>query len=146
MKNIIIGASLVLAAGLGFAQEAIPKDQLFKALGEKPGLIKLMDQFMPRLIADSRTGPFFKSADQERTKAQLVVQICQLAGGPCAYDYENKDMKTVHMNMNVSMSDFNALVEVLQDSMDAQGIAFTTQNQLLARLAPMHRAIVTTGK
>ena len=28
--------------------------------------------------------------------------------------------------------------------MDARGIAFSTQNQLLARLAPMHREIVNT--
>lgn len=146
MKKIIIGATILLAASMGFAQESRTADPLFKALGEKPGLVKIMDEFLPRLVVDPRTGPFFKSADQERVKAQLVVQICQLAGGPCAYDYENKDMKTVHMNMNVSTSDFNALVEVLQDSMDAQGIPFSTQNQLLARLAPMHRAIVTHAK
>ena len=37
---------------------------------------------------------------------------------------------------------FNALVEVLQASMAAQGVPFATQNRLLARLAPMHREIV----
>jgi hemoglobin len=44
--------------------------------------------------------------------------------------------------MDISKGDFNALVEVLQASMDAQGVPFATQNQLLARLAPMHREIV----
>ena len=39
--------------------------------------------------------------------------------------------------------DFNALVEVLQQSMEARGIPFGAQNRLLARLAPMHREIVT---
>ena len=38
----------------------------------------------------------------------------------------------------------NALVEVLQDTMDAQGIPFRDQNRLLARLAPMHREIINT--
>jgi hemoglobin len=28
--------------------------------------------------------------------------------------------------------------------MDARGIAFTTQNKLLAKLAPMHRDIINT--
>jgi hemoglobin len=32
---------------------------------------------------------------------------------------------------------------VLQVSMDARNIPFSTQNQLLALLAPMHRDIVT---
>jgi hypothetical protein len=27
--------------------------------------------------------------------------------------------------------------------MDAQGISFSTQNRMLARLAPMHREIIT---
>ena len=36
-----------------------------------------------------------------------------------------------------------ALVEVLQLSMDAQGIPFRAQNQLLAQLAPMHRDTIT---
>jgi hemoglobin len=44
----------------------------------------------------------------------------------------------------VSKGDFNALVEVLQQSMDAQGIGFGTQNKLLGRLAPMHREIINT--
>jgi hemoglobin len=77
-------------------------------------------------------------------KEQLVEQICQVTGGPC--DYQGKDMKTAHMDMRISKSDFNALVEVLQATMDAQGISFSTQNQLLARLAPMHRAVITTDK
>jgi hemoglobin len=144
MKKIIISASLCMVASLGFAQDSIPKDQLFKALGEKPGLIMLMDTFMPRLLANARTGPFFRAVDQKRVKEQLVEQICQLSGGPC--EYEGKDMKTAHMDMRVTKADFNALVEVLQAAMDAQGIPFRTQNQLLARLAPMHRAVVSNEK
>ena len=144
MKKIIIGATILLAAIIGFAQEARTADPLFKALGEKPGLVKIMDDFLPRLVADPRTGPFFRPVDQKRVKEQLVAQICQISGGPC--DYEGKDMKTAHMDMNVSKADFNALVEMLQAAMDSQGIPFSTQNQLLARLAPMHRAIVTPAK
>lgn len=141
MKKIAISALLGLAASISLAQES-PGDTLYKALGEKPGLVKLMDNFMPRLLADARTGPFFKPVDQKRVKEQLVEQICQVAGGPC--DYQGKDMKTAHMDMHITKADFNALVEALQAAMDAQGIAFATQNQLLARLAPMHRAIVST--
>jgi hemoglobin len=34
-------------------------------------------------------------------------------------------------------------VEILQTTMSAKGIAFSAQNQLLARLAPMQRDIIT---
>jgi hemoglobin len=45
--------------------------------------------------------------------------------------------------MEITKTDFNALVEVLQKSMDAQGVDFSSQNQLLAKLAPMHRDVIT---
>ena len=74
-------------------------------------------------------------------KAKLVDQICQVSGGPC--EYKGADMKAAHSNMDITKTNFNALVEVLQKSMDAQGIAFSSQNQLLAKLAPMHRDVIT---
>ena len=37
----------------------------------------------------------------------------------------------------------DALVEVLQQSMAAQGVPFRAQNRLLAKLAPMHRDVIT---
>lgn len=116
-------------------------DDLYRTFGEKPGLVKLMDDFMVRLLADPRTGPHFKEAKQQRLKEQLVEQFCQVTGGPCTY--KGADMKTAHRDFDIKKSDFNALVEVLQQSMDAQGIPFRAQNQLLAQLAPMHREVIT---
>ena len=119
----------------------MPTADLYKTFGEKPGLTKLMDDFMVRLLADTRTGPHFKPANQQRVKEQLVEQFCQVTGGPCIY--KGADMKTAHGNSDIKKSDFNALVELLQQSMDAQGIPFRAQNQLLAQLAPMHREVIT---
>ena len=96
MKKLLLCALLGLSTTLSFAQDAGARDTLYKALGEKPGLVRLMDDFMPRLVADPRTQPFFGPADQHRVKEQLVAQFCQLSGGPC--DYQGKDMKTAHMN------------------------------------------------
>lgn len=144
--------SLLLATLLGgpaFAQSgmaagstpAMADDQLFQALGGKTGLVKLMDDFMLRLLADPRTEVHFKQANQPRVKEQLVDQFCVLSGGPCVY--KGADMRLVHRALDITKSDFNALVEVLQAAMDAQGIAFRAQNQLLAKLAPMHRDVIT---
>lgn len=114
---------------------------LYRAFGERPGLVKLMDDFMVRLLADPRTAPHFKEVKQDNLKMQLVDQFCHVSGGPCVY--KGADMKTAHGNLDIRKSDFNALVEVLQQSMDAQGIAFRAQNELLAKLAPMHREVIT---
>ncbi len=139
--SLVLAGSSLLMAGACLAQMAPKDDQLYKAFGEKSGLVTLMDDFMVRLLADPRTGPHFKPSNQERVKEQLVDQLCSLAGGPCVY--KGADMKSAHANLDIKKSDFNALVEVLQQSMDAKGIPFRTQNQMLALLAPMHRDAIT---
>jgi hemoglobin len=140
LLSLVLAATGLLSAN-AFAQTAPQNDQLYRAFGEKAGLVSLMDDFMVRLLADPRTGPHFKPSNQQRVKEQLVDQLCQLSGGPCVY--KGADMKSAHANLDIKKSDFNALVEVLQQSMDARGIAFRTQNQMLALLAPMHRDTIT---
>ena len=140
--SLAIAASTLLMAGSSFSQQMAEKtDQLYKAFGEKAGLVSLMDDFMIRLLADPRTGPHFRPANQQRVKEQLVDQFCELGGGPCVY--KGADMKSAHANLDIKKSDFNALVEVLQVSMDAKGIPFRKQNEMLALLAPMNRDIIT---
>jgi hemoglobin len=142
MKKTILIASLILGfVGAVSAQSMSTNPALYQAFGEKAGLVKLMDDFVPRLQADPRLAEAFKNANVVNLKSQLVNQICQVSGGPC--EYKGPDMKVAHSNMDITKTDFNALVEVLQKSMDAQGIAFSSQNQLLAKLAPMHRDVIT---
>ena len=100
-----------------------------------------MDDFVNRLLTDPRIGGHFKEAKPQPLKDSLTRQICQLSGGPC--QYTGPDMKTAHGEMDITKANFHALVEVLQAAMDAQGIAFSQQNRLLALLAPMQRDVIT---
>jgi hemoglobin len=147
MKRFLLAAALVAGAFAASAQTASSSappaadDSLYQAFGRKEGLVKLMDDFVPRLMADARMQPFFKETNLKNLKEQLVDQLCVVSGGPCKYS--GADMKSVHADFDIRKGDFNALVEVLQHAMDAQGIAFSAQNRMLARLAPMHRDIIT---
>ncbi len=155
MKKLLtlIAPAFVLVASVCVALPAVAQtavapmvasnSPLFKSFGGKAGLVKLMDDFMVRLLADPRTGPHFKPANQQRVKEQLVDQFCFVMDGPCVY--KGADMKSAHANLDITKGDFNALVEVLQQAMDAQGIPFGAQNQLLAKLAPMHRDVITVN-
>ena len=140
MKKFLITLALGLC-GLAHAQMAPADPSLFKSLGEAPGLVRLVDDFTARLLADSRTAPQFKETKIPQFKERLVEQFCQVSGGPCVY--KGADMKSAHANLDIAKRDFNALVEILQQSMDAQGISFGAQNRLLAQLAPMHRDVIT---
>lgn len=140
----------LLAAGGASAQTKQPAmapaptaqaDTLYRALGEKPGLVALMDTFVANIVADARIASQFKETNVDHLKAQLVDQICMVSGGPC--EYKGASMKLIHANLDITKADFHALVEDLQAAMDVRGIPFATQNQLLARLAPMHRDVIT---
>ena len=141
LLSFVLATSGLLMAGAALAQMAPKDDQLYKAFGEKPGLVSLMDDFMLRLLADARTGPHFKPSNQQHVKEQLVDQLCMLSGGPCVY--KGADMQSSHANLDIKKSDFHALVEVLQSAMDAKGIPFRKQGEMLVLLAPMHRDIIT---
>ena len=129
------------AAAQAAATAAAAPAGLYQALGEKPGITRLMDDFVNRVVKDPRIGDHFKDVKPAALKESLTDQICQLSGGPCKY--EGADMKSAHADMDINKGHFNALVEVLQSAMDAQGIPFAQQNRLLALLAPMHRDVIT---
>lgn len=111
----------------------------FHAFGGEPGLRALMDDFVARLVADPRTHRFFADIDQAAFKRHLVEQSCAILGGGCTYT--GRDMRTAHEGLNIDRAQFNALVENLQEAMSARKIPFRAQNQLLAKLAPLHRDI-----
>ncbi len=140
-STLIVALAALMAAGGATAQMAPANASLYQALGEKPGLVQLVDDLMRRIEADNRLAPHFKEANKQRVKEQLVDQLCQVSGGPC--EYKGADMKSAHASLDVRKGDFNALVEVLQDAMDARQIPFSTQNRLLAQLAHMHRHVIT---
>jgi hemoglobin len=113
----------------------------FDAFGGKPGLVAIMEDFMANLVADPRTRAFFVDTDQVHIKKELVDQFCVILDGPCTYT--GKDMAKIHRKLGINRANFNALVEDLQRAMDKHHVPFRAQNKLLARLAPMHREVVT---
>lgn len=153
MKPTPLALALALAAcllaGPADAQTAAPAvapaaasaDPLFGALGGKPGIDAIVDDLVPRLFADEQVGRFFAKTDRADFRKQLADQVCSVAGGPCKY--EGATMKKSHADFQINKAHFNRVVELLQASMDVRGVPFADQNRLLARLAPMHRDVIT---
>lgn len=139
MRAAFIRALLLLAVLLAPVQARA--ETLFEALGGRPGLVRLVDGLIERALADPRTRPFLEDTSIPRLKLLLVEHLCQVTDGGCVYT--GRDMQKAHAALNLRTRDFNALTEDLQDAMDALGIGSAVQNRLLARLAPMHRDIVT---
>jgi hemoglobin len=136
---------LLLAALLCCALVAPPPSraaggELFRALGERAGIERIVDGAVARWLADPRIRKDFEDTNIPRLRARLIEQVCALADGPCRYS--GHDMRAAHAGLHVTEARFNALVEDLQDAMDAAGVPFATQNRLLALLAPMRRDVM----
>jgi hemoglobin len=137
MKFLLsIFVSLWLLAGAASAD-----DSLYKALGERQGLVRIVDNLLEIALADERIKHTFDNTNIDRLKGHLVDQFCMLSGGPCTY--RGRDMKKSHAALHLTNLNFNALVEDLQIAMDRENVPFGTQNELLGLLAPMQRDVVT---
>lgn len=66
--------------------------------------------------------------------------MCQMSDGPCHYTGDS--IAEVHRGMNVSESQFNAVVEGLTAAMTSLHLAVPVQNRLLRQLAAEHGNVV----
>ena len=107
----------------------------------REGVTRIAADTIDRCVHDPRIADIFKGHDLVRLKRTLGEQFCYLLGGGCTYT--GRDMTTTHKDLGLEVADFSALVENLQDAMDAEGVPFAAQNRLVAKLAPMKRAMVT---
>ncbi|NWB27698.1 group I truncated hemoglobin [Pseudomonas gingeri] len=138
MRVLKLLAIMVLLAGC--AQQPPKDDSLYRDLGERAGIIRIVEGTLINIAHDSRIAERFRKIDIQRLRDKLVEQFCVEAGGPCVYTGDT--MAESHKGQNVSRSDFNALVEDLIAAMDAQGIPVPVQNRLIARLAPMRGEVI----
>jgi len=134
---------LTFAAMLGLAaiHPARADDTLFRDLGGREGLARIVDTMLEISLKDPRIKEKFAESNMVRLERELAVHLCYVTGGPCKY--EARTMAEAHAELQLNHAHFNALVEIMQVAMDREKIPFRTQNKLLAILAPMHREVVT---
>jgi hemoglobin len=133
--------AMLCACLIGTALPTRADTPLYTALGERAGIAALAQDLVGRVKTDARTRAFFKDTNAKNLAEQLRDQVCAVVGGPCMY--EGATMAKSHADLGIAKADYLAVVEMLQDAMDARQIPFAVQNGLLARLAPMYREIVT---
>ncbi len=131
----------LLVASLAALGPVKARAALYDDLGGDVAVHAIVDGAVKRWLADPRVGPTFAETNMERFRRLLFDQLCQVADGPCRY--AGRSMAAAHRGLNLTQNQFNAVAEDLQDAMEDVGVAYHTQNRLIARLAPMERDTVT---
>ena len=139
--TLIILACTGLMACSALPAQQTGGDAVFQGLGGKPGIRTIVATLIPVILADPRIKDSFVDIDMKNLALRLEEQFCVLGGGPCVY--KGKDMVEIHDGLNITNAQFNALAEDLQIAMERSGVPSRVQNQLMAKLAPMQRGIVT---
>ena len=113
---------------------------MLEAFHGREGISRVVDDLIEAVQKDARISEIFKASDFVRLRRTLKEQFCYILNGGCAYT--GRDMSSVHEDHGVTVAEFNALVELLQDAMMREGVPFGAQNRLLAKLAPMKQDVV----
>lgn len=134
MRKAAILILLVLLAACAHQQP------LYQRLGGEPVVAAIVDSFIERFADDTRVAPTFAKTDIPKFRRLLIEQICNLTGGGCTYT--GRTMPSSHEGLKITESQFNAIVEDLQDAMNRQRIPIQLQNELIATLAPLREGII----
>ena len=116
------------------------KDALYRELGGKDGITKVVDLFQAKVENDLRINLFFEKTDHKELRKLVIEQLCEVTGGPCVYS--GRSMEEAHSGLNLTDADFAAFVEDLIAAMDELKVPKPSQDKLLALLGPMKSQVV----
>jgi len=116
------------------------KDALYRELGGKEGITKVVDLFLAKVDNDLRINLFFEQTDHKDLRNLVIEQFCQATGGPCVYS--GRSMEEAHSGINLTDADFAAFVEDLIAALDELKVPKASQDKLLALLGPMKPQVV----
>lgn len=136
--TMLLSAScLVLGA---CAHQAQGNAALYQQLGGTANISAFTDKVVARAAQDPRTKRTFEGVRLPHLQKSIAAHLCVVADGPCVY--EGETMRNAHGDLAITGSEFDALVQILREEMDAANVSTAAKNELLRRLAPMRRDIV----
>ncbi|MGB8712352.1 MAG: group 1 truncated hemoglobin [Onishia taeanensis] len=127
----------------GAGSRAVPNasdDSLYAALGGKPVIDAVVNDFLYRIAGDERIVDFFANTNIDHFAEAFATQLCDISDGPC--DYAGPSMARAHQQMGITNAHFNAVVDHLRAALADQDVPASPRNRLLGRLARLHDAVM----
>jgi hemoglobin len=118
--------------------------RLYVRLGGVDGIRVVVDELVSRMAGDPRIHQFFVKTDFRHFKSQLVIQLCQLSGGPCRY--RGRPMRDIHRGRRIRDVHFQAMLEDASAALQAAKVGTRERRELLALLRALRPQIVEPGK
>jgi hemoglobin len=146
----VLAVTILVPRSSSFAQQmpAPPKENsLYNRIGGYDVISNLVDDFIHQLGED----PAFKRFGGGRSKSSLVAtrqlvieNICNLAGGPCAYI--GRDLKTAHAGLAITQEEWDFSMKKWKVSLDKFKVPEPVQKEFLALIEKTKPDIVEKPK
>ena len=113
---------------------------LYDRLGGLEAISALTESWVTRVGGDNRANGKFARTDIPRLKKEVTDQLCEAAGGPCAYT--GRSMRETHAGMQTTAGEFDVVMQHLGAALDELRILKQEQDELVELLRPMREDIV----
>ena len=135
MSSFLRTITATLIAFVVIGCTSTPKQSLYDEIGGHQTLNTIYGIAITRIYTDPVIGHYFKGVPKKHLRDQLVLQTCELIGGPCEYD--GKSMIESHKGLGIKEREFYILVEYVQGAMRDVGLTYQQENRILKQLAPI---------
>jgi hemoglobin len=138
--------AVLLGAGSVEAAEAQPAKSLYDRLGGIYPISVVVDTFIDLLLANDvlNANPAIDAARKRvpaaGLKFQVTALVCQQTGGPCKY--AGRSMKESHAHLNISETEWQAMLADFRRVMNNYGVPAQEQNELVAIVESTKKDIV----
>ena len=119
------------------------KPTLYERLGGYDAVSAVVNNLLPRLMADEHLGRFWAhrgSDGLDREKQLLIDFLCHSAGGPMYYTGRN--MTVSHRGMRISESDWNLFIGHVEDTLNHFELPAAETNDVLGFIQSTKSEIV----
>ena len=117
-----------------------PTQSLYDRLGGLDVINALTESWVARVGGDDRANGKFARTDIARLKKEVADQLCEAAGGPCAYT--GRSMRDTHAGMKTTAGEFDVVMQHLGAALDDLHVSKTEHDELVDLLRPMRQDIV----
>ncbi len=121
---------------LGISAESL------ESFGGREGVHEWVKSLFYYIMLDNRINKIFKEFGNPERQIILNTQLeTMVLGGP--NEYQGASMSAAHADLEITMTQFNAVVEAAYSACERNNIKYYACNQLINALAPFTRDIVT---
>jgi hemoglobin len=145
LRRILPLFLVLLIVGCNEGQKPQPaKRPLYERVGGEPVIVKVVDDFVAKYLANPKVQEEhkarFQKGDVAGLKKKLVDTIGQATGGP--QKYAGKGIKAAHKGMGIGGTDFDLMLADLGKALDDNKVAPADRDELLGILGKMRPDVV----